>query len=496
MSHARYLAVIAEALRDEVAPALNGDAAVDVLEVVLRTLAMVTVELEGAAESGSSSGQGDGVGVPQTVPPELKAAWSQVAPASPGTVVLPRLFPGGDVPGGGRYGREIALAAQYVANGQGEPSDIAALVAWEANERRGLISCADRLMSSSQSASEDDRYAKIPCDALEAYLRQSFDPAGEITAFSAVPGGRSRQTAMVTFVSAGVPMQMVCQREHPEGVNLTANVERQYRVLEVVNAAGLRVPRPILFEMDAAWIGAPFLLTERLSGRPGVSAGRDYFRPLDPNDQLAASLARQMGQLHAIAPAKFDDILPPADPDPDHWHQDIAAMRDRWRQFAPSPSIAIEATVNWLFQNIGCIQPQAAVVHTDMLLHNVLVDDDEVVGVLDWEVVQQGHPAQDLGYVYPVMCQLTDWASFMAAYRSAGGPDVDLRQVRWFALRSMLQFTWMSQQVGAQVRSGAADDVRMAETAISWGGRFIDRLATVLMQILTEEAAAAPALAD
>jgi aminoglycoside phosphotransferase (APT) family kinase protein len=81
----------------------------------------------------------------------------------------------------------------------------------------------------------------------------------------------------------------------------------------------------------------------------------------------------------------------------------------------------------------ACAQAQAlldegapCVVHGDIGAHNLLVHDDRLTAILDWEFSRVGDPAEDLGVARPNVIACMDWDEFLRIYRDAGGRPVPL----------------------------------------------------------------------
>ncbi len=58
----------------------------------------------------------------------------------------------------------------------------------------------------------------------------------------------------------------------------------------------------------------------------------------------------------------------------------------------------------------------------DVGLHNMLVVDDRLTALVDWEAATIGPPARELAAVWPTATALMPWDDFVYAYREAGGP--------------------------------------------------------------------------
>jgi aminoglycoside phosphotransferase (APT) family kinase protein len=75
-----------------------------------------------------------------------------------------------------------------------------------------------------------------------------------------------------------------------------------------------------------------------------------------------------------------------------------------------------------------------SVVHTDVGMHNLLVQDGPIRALLDWEFARVGDPADDLGYARPHVEKLVGWDEFLAEYYAHGGPPYREENARWYEL--------------------------------------------------------------
>ncbi|HEY8865520.1 MAG TPA: phosphotransferase family protein, partial [Solirubrobacteraceae bacterium] len=105
------------------------------------------------------------------------------------------------------------------------------------------------------------------------------------------------------------------------------------------------------------------------------------------------------------------------------------------------PHPALELGLRWLRRNVP--EPVApGLVHGDFRLGNFLLDDDGLVGVLDWELCHAGDPLEDLGWLCirswrfgadrnPVAgCGSRD--ELLVAYAAAGGRKATREELRFW----------------------------------------------------------------
>jgi len=464
VSNADYLWTVARGLRTQVRPHVGDDAACETLDNGIRVLTAVANALEpGPPELPASATNGSDEAGADTDrlsgPPDNPAAYRNTAPAI----------------------ARIACAIREGAKGDAPREGIA----WE----KGLLDAAIGRMDAVERAApegEADDGSAISPERLQAYLRQWAGAEDvTITAFRAVPGGRSRQTALLSVTGGGLPGDMVIQRAFPglapNGIFLGERA--QHDLLARLHEAGLRVPRPVLVETDPAPLDAPFLLVERAPGKP---VQPDYWLPAE-NEAVVLDLAREMALLHRqpIDRLGRDLRAPGAARTTATWRAEMEDLAAKWNGMALWPSITMSAALEWMRANVDCLDDRQCVIHNDMVFHNILAQGDHITAVLDWEQCAIGHPGEDLGYCYPAVIAVTEWSRFMDIYREAGGADVPQRQIDYFALRGCIRLMYLVLIGGRDsFQKGGGEGILLASAGAHFTQRLLHRITVILASIL------------
>ncbi len=465
MTNAQYLWSVARGLRTQVRPSVENNSARDALDNGIRILTTMANALEPGPD----------------VPPALAADQS---PAN-----TDRL--GGPPENAAAYrstGAAIAKAAAQLEKGA-STSALAEAIRWEKSLLDAALTQIDAVERAAPAHGSAD-VSTIDPIRLQSYLRRRPGCGDvEITAFRLIVGGRSRQTALFSIAGGtDLPRDMVIQRGIPGQAAGDAFLSEavQYQLLEKLAGAGMRVPRPVLVENDPSWLDAAFMLVEQVTGSP---VQPDYWLPAE-SEQVVLGLAREMAVLHAQSVETVGLGLRQARErhDVEGWRTELEALAERWNSRAHWPSVTMSAVISWLRENVDCMDDRRAIVHNDMVFHNILAQDDQITAVLDWEQCAIGHPGEDLGYCYPVVIAVTDWSKFMDAYRAAGGADIPQRQIDFFALRAGLRL--MNLVVGGgrdSFEGGLSDDILVASAGAHFTQRLMHRIAFVLDSILARQ---------
>ena len=110
-----------------------------------------------------------------------------------------------------------------------------------------------------------------------------------------LPGGASKEAWAVDIGRRGAAL-----RRALGGVihGFTLSLEQEFRVLQVVHEAGVKVPRPIAYYADLG--GREAFAMERVRGE---TIGRRIVR--DPPPGLPEQLAEELAKIHAIPPGRL-----------------------------------------------------------------------------------------------------------------------------------------------------------------------------------------------
>jgi len=199
--------------------------------------------------------------------------------------------------------------------------------------------------------------------------------------------GAQRRTLLIDLVENGTRVPAVAQLAAGELAELS--VEAQASLLREAGRSGVPVPR--LIAWDAA-LGA--VVTARVAGE---SIPRRILRLVDAQpalgDRLAAQCGRALAALHRMSVAKLPglpDLREPLD-----YVDRLSALYQRLE--LPIP--ALRLGLNWLLRSPPARPPAPAVVHGDFRNGNLLVSEDGLTAVLDWELAHTGDPMEDLAWL-------------------------------------------------------------------------------------------------
>jgi aminoglycoside phosphotransferase (APT) family kinase protein len=328
-------------------------------------------------------------------------------------------------------------------------------------------------------ADADDLIPRIR-DYLVTRMPDARDLAVEDVQRIAV--GWSHETWLfdVTWQEGGVSRrQGLCLRRDPGNALLRhlSNLEEQYRVLVCLDTTPLPTPKPYWFERDVSILGAPFLVMERVPGtcpNPWGREGRAFYAAAAARGKLPASFTATLATLHTLdwRAAGLEFLGVPATAG--FARREIAKWRELIAVSEHPPEPILTDLIGWLEANAPTTE-RITLVHGAYRTGNLLIHDDRISAVLDWELQVLGDPMYDVAYVLsdlnregtPLLSNLVGRDAFVREYEAATGFTIDEDVCRYYNALYAMRSTafWMS--ASGLFAAGRSDDLRLARTAWS-----------------------------
>jgi aminoglycoside phosphotransferase (APT) family kinase protein len=192
-----------------------------------------------------------------------------------------------------------------------------------------------------------------------------------------LPGGASKEAWAVDAGS-----QKLLVRRAAGGVihRHTLSLRHEFEVLQAAHAAGVKVPQPFLYMKDLE--GREAFVMERIEGE---TIGRRIVRQQVP-EVLPLQMAEELAKIHALPPEELPFL---EEASIDRLVEELDEVGE--------PHPAIELGLWWLRENRPPPR-EPVVVHGDFRIGNLAVDENGLVGVLDWEFAHLDDPARDLSF--------------------------------------------------------------------------------------------------
>jgi aminoglycoside phosphotransferase (APT) family kinase protein len=177
--------------------------------------------------------------------------------------------------------------------------------------------------------------------------------------------------------------------------------DQQYRLIQLMHEHGeVRVARPLWFEADAAILGAPFFVMEKVAGRVAVSfppySREGWLIDTAPADRrcMWEDSVRQLAAIQRVpvASAAFLELRG----GPDLFNQEV----ERWRRYIAWVDPAGErGLLRDTFEHLlaaGPVNRAEGIVWGDSRLGNMIIGPDyKIAAVVDWEQPSLGGSQPD-----------------------------------------------------------------------------------------------------
>ena len=236
-----------------------------------------------------------------------------------------------------------------------------------------------------------DEILKIDSANLQPWIDEYVPNAGKIKAIEQFKGGQSNPTYKIITESKN----LVLRRKPPGKLLPSAHaVDREYKVITALYETDVPVPKTYgLCENDDV-AGTAFFVMDFLDGDL-------FWDPMIPSmtntdrTEIYKNKNKTLAKLHSVDYKKIglEDYGKPGNY--------VARQVSRWsKQYRASETDNIEAMnnlIDWLPKNIPD-DDETTIVHGDYRLDNMILKNNEVIGILDWELSTLGHPIADFSY--------------------------------------------------------------------------------------------------
>ncbi len=236
---------------------------------------------------------------------------------------------------------------------------------------------------------------ELDASRLSAFLRENLPELQGPLVVEQFPSGFSNLTYLLRLGAR----QLVLRRP-PVGADIKSahDMGREHRILSRLSEVYPKAPRPLVYCEDAAVLGAPFYLMERVEGvilRPRMPAA------MQPGPErmatIADALVETLAELHAVdyEAAGLGELGRPDG----YVRRQVDGWTGRYRNSRTDDIPEMERVASWLDANAPP-ESGAALIHNDFKYDNLVLDPRDwgrVIAVLDWEMATLGDPLMDLG---------------------------------------------------------------------------------------------------
>lgn len=280
-------------------------------------------------------------------------------------------------------------------------------------------------------------------DRLEAWLGDEVGAPVSIARIERTSSGFSRENWVFDATWNGETHALIARRD-PVGSVLDTDRAVETAVLRALEHTDVPSPRLLWVDLEGVRCDRPCLVMELV---PGVcdSFALDSDRSLEARVALAHTIYDRLAQIHLLdwRSLGLDETM--VDPGSSaalaalaHWESELHRV-----QLGPEPELA--HVISWLREHAPSNEV-VTLVHGDFKPGNLLLLDDDVSAVLDWETAHLGDPHEDLGWVSNPLRAAEhripgSWEpeDLFARWATVTGLDFDPNRVKWWQMLANLK---------------------------------------------------------
>ena len=256
-------------------------------------------------------------------------------------------------------------------------------------------------------------------------------------------------------------------------------------LIDIAGRYGVPVPVVRLVLRPEHALGQGYIMSrERGEALPFRLLADDCYR--DARERLAFQCGQTLGRIHKIPLESLPEGLS------DHsgvlLFQRAQELLDTHGNLSP----VLQLGLNWL-RDRPRRDPLRTLVHGDFRNGNLLVDEDGLVAVLDWELAHLGDPVQDLGYICANVWRFGspkpvggfgDYADLLAGYESVTGIAPAMADIHYWQVHAALSWGMVCLRMLEMYRSG--EDSSLERAAV---GRRLSEAEIDLLLLMEGESA-------
>lgn len=285
---------------------------------------------------------------------------------------------------------------------------------------------------------------------LAAAMRRSVGE-GMVDGLMRLSGGANMESWAFTWAGEAYVLRRAPSAEYMEGRPYSHAAEAA--LVMAVQQSGVLAPEVIAVLEDGDGIGTGYVMRRVMAE---VNPAKILAAPPPPS--LISDLGRELAKIHALP----RDKIPPAIP-----HMDVGealrALKERFITYGGDRPI-IALAIKWCEDHLPTPVPPV-LVHSDYRMGNIMVDDQGLAAVLDWELAHLGDGHEDLAFGCMAVWRfgqldkpafgVGSLEQYFAAYEAAGGEKVDLPRFHFWLVYRTLWWALGCLQMGQAWRSGA-----------------------------------------
>lgn len=285
---------------------------------------------------------------------------------------------------------------------------------------------------------------------------------GALSGLSRLSGGASMESWAFEYAGRAMVLRRLPDEMAERGGDadpLTAiSLETQAELIELARGKGVTAPEVLAVLEERDDCGTGFVMA-RAEGEtlPHKILGNPHFAKAEA--QLTGQCARELATIHAIDPAELPEDIKQVT-----LEMLLAEQEQSYREISGAIPI-YDYAFHWLEANVPD-PAEPKLLHADFRMGNLIIDQEGISAVLDWELAHLGDPMEDLAYLctpswrfghYEKVAGGFDSAeNLIAAYEAASEAAVDRDRFDWWLIYNTLWWGIACLRMGHSYRDGTA----------------------------------------
>jgi aminoglycoside phosphotransferase (APT) family kinase protein len=235
--------------------------------------------------------------------------------------------------------------------------------------------------------------------ALATWLTERVGRSVEVRSLELASAGARRLNALFHTVTespdgdapdvAHLALTMI-----PHAAIQILDVAGEAAVRNLAESAGVPVPHVHHVCLDESVLGGPFFISDAVAGETVPRRVLRLVHGADIGELVVQQLGTAMARLHSIpadhAPAALVRPTAPVE-------AALVGVDELMGQLLdPSPTFAFG--IRWLERHLPSEPSTLSIVHSDIRTGNIIVAEDGLRAILDWETARIGDPMEDLAW--------------------------------------------------------------------------------------------------
>ncbi|TAH30999.1 MAG: phosphotransferase family protein [Cytophagales bacterium] len=247
---------------------------------------------------------------------------------------------------------------------------------------------------------------ELPLEKLALFLNKTLKTNKEPLEILQFPGGYSNLTYLLKLGEKELVL-----RRPPKGaehINKGHNMQREHKVLSLINQCYQKSPKTIVYSDDLDIIGSPFYVMERVKGVI-LRAKQTVTMTKEVAKNLSQNLIENLAEMHNIDiyATKLNEIGKPEG----YLERQISGWIQRYNNSKTDEIPDMDFVTHWLASRQKEENTMPTFLHNDYKYDNVVLNENnwsEIIAVLDWEMSTVGNPYTDLGIALGYLMEKND----------------------------------------------------------------------------------------